>query len=84
MTKPKPFKYFKTPPESTRLAVMLYIRFPLSLRKRRIDGMKSSRWHLDETFVKINDEMRYLWRAAPLACQIERNRRLDVQPRCLQ
>ena len=27
-----PFKYFKTSPEIIRLAVMLYIRFPLSLR----------------------------------------------------
>ncbi len=99
MTKPSPFKSFKTSPEIIRLAVMLYIRFPLSLRnvedllhergvevshetirywwyrfgpmfaseirKRRIEGMTSSRWrwHLDEIFVKINGEMRYLWRA---------------------
>ena len=27
-----PFKYFKTSPETIRLAVMMYIRFPLSLR----------------------------------------------------
>lgn len=35
------------------------------IRKRRIDGMRSSRWrwHLDEMFVKINGEMHYLWRA---------------------
>ena len=26
-----PFRYFKTSPEIIRLAVMLYIRFPLSL-----------------------------------------------------
>ncbi|RYH06635.1 IS6 family transposase [Tropicimonas sp. IMCC6043] len=32
MTKRKPFKYFKTSPEIIRLAVMLYVRFPLSLR----------------------------------------------------
>jgi len=32
MTKPSPFKWFKTSPEIIRLAVMLYIRFPLSLR----------------------------------------------------
>lgn len=30
--KPKPFKYFKTSPEIIRLAVMMYVRFPLSLR----------------------------------------------------
>ena len=32
MTKRSPFKYFKTSPEIIRLAVMMYIRFPLSLR----------------------------------------------------
>ena len=32
MTKPSPFSYFKTSAEIIRLAVMLYIRFPLSLR----------------------------------------------------
>ena len=99
MAKRDPFKYFKTSPEIIRLAVMLYIRFPLSLRnvedllhergieishetvrfwwrrfgpmfaseirKRRIEGMRSSRWrwHLDEVFVKINGETHYLWRA---------------------
>ena len=99
MTKSDPFKGFHSSPEIIRLAVMLYIRFPLSLRnvedllhergvdishetvrywwhrfgpmfaseirKRRIEGMKSSRWrwHLDEVFVKINGERHYLWRA---------------------
>jgi putative transposase len=32
MTRPSPFKWFKTSPEIMRLGVMLYIRFPLSLR----------------------------------------------------
>lgn len=32
MTKSNPFRYFKTSPEVIRLAVMLYVRFPLSLR----------------------------------------------------
>jgi hypothetical protein len=32
MTKPKPFCYFKTLPEIIRLAVMMYVRFSLSLR----------------------------------------------------
>ncbi|MDU8944263.1 IS6 family transposase [Ovoidimarina sediminis] len=99
MTKSDPFKGFHSSPEIIRLAVMLYVRFPLSLRnvedlihergvdvshetvrywwhrfgpmfaseirKRRIEGMKSSRWrwHLDEIFVKINGERHYLWRA---------------------
>ena len=32
MIKRSPFKYFKTSPEIIRLAVMMYVRFPLSLR----------------------------------------------------
>jgi putative transposase len=32
MTQPNPYKWFKTSPEIIRLAVMLYVRFPLSLR----------------------------------------------------
>ena len=99
MTRTNPFKGFQSSPEIIRLAVMMYVRFPLSLRnvedllhergieishetvrfwwqrfgpmfaseirKRRIEGMKSSRWrwHLDEMFVKINGEQHYLWRA---------------------
>ena len=31
MKKRSPFRYFKTSPEIIRLAVMLYVRFPLSL-----------------------------------------------------
>ena len=39
--------------------------FAAEIRKRRIEGMKSSRWrwHLDEMFVKIDGERHYLWRA---------------------
>ncbi|SDM12929.1 putative transposase [Aliiruegeria lutimaris] len=32
MTKDDPFKYFRTSREIIRLAVMLFVRFPLSLR----------------------------------------------------
>ena len=32
MTQRSPFRYFKTSPEIIRLVVMLYVRFPLSLR----------------------------------------------------
>jgi putative transposase len=32
MTQRAPFKWFKTSPVIIRLAVMLYVRFPLSLR----------------------------------------------------
>ena len=32
MTNPNPFRYFKTSHKVIRLAVMMYVRFPLSLR----------------------------------------------------
>ena len=32
MTNRSPFRHFKTSPEIIRLAVMFYVRFPLSLR----------------------------------------------------
>jgi len=41
MTKRSPFKYFKTSPEIIRLAVMLYVRFPLSLRN--VDDLQHER-----------------------------------------
>ncbi len=93
-----PFRYFNSSPEVIR--VMMYIRYPLSLRqvedllferginichetvrfwwnrfgpvfaaeirKRRIQQHRCHpqwRWHLDEVFVRINGETRYLWRA---------------------
>ena len=99
MTKDNPFKYFRRSREIIRLAVMMYVRFSLSLRnvedllhergidvchksvrfwwnrfgplfaaeirKKRVDRMRSVsqwRWHLDEMFVKINDDQHYLWR----------------------
>lgn len=94
-----PFRYFNSSPEVVRLAVMMYVRYALSLRqvedilfergidichetvrfwwnrfgplfaaeirRRRIQSQCYSqwRWHLDEVFVKINGETRYLWRA---------------------
>ena len=97
---PSPFRRFNSSPEVIRLVVMLYVRFPLSLRnvedllfergidichetvrlwwnrfgpmfvsqirKRRVtqfSGYRHWRWHVDEVFVKINGETRYLWRA---------------------
>ena len=97
---PSPFRRFNSSPEIIRLVVMLYVRFPLSLRnvedllfergidichetvrlwwnrfgpmfvsqirKRRVtqfSGYRHWRWHVDEVFVKINGETRYLWRA---------------------
>ena len=95
-----PFRWFDSSPEVIRLVVMMYVRYPLSLRnvedllfergidichetvrlwwnrfgpmfaaeirKKRVDRMRSHthwKWHLDEVYVKINGEMRYLWRA---------------------
>jgi len=101
MTKPaNPFRYFNSSPEVIRLVVMMYVKFPLSLRnvedllaergidvsyetvrcwwnrfgpmfaaeirRKRVEHMRAFthwRWHLDEIYVKINGEMRYLWRA---------------------
>ena len=40
--------------------------FAAEIRKKRVDGMRTHthwKWHLDEVYVKINGEMRYLWRA---------------------
>ncbi len=39
--------------------------FAAEIRKRRIDRHNGSnwRWHLDEVFVRVNGEIRYLWRA---------------------
>lgn len=36
-----PFKYFKTSPEIIRLAVMMYLRFPLALRQ--VEGLLHER-----------------------------------------
>jgi putative transposase len=95
-----PFRYFHSSPEVIRLAVMMYVRYPLSLRnvedllfergidichetvrlwwnrfgpvfaaeikKKRIQRMRAFtqwRWHVDEVVVKMNGEVRYLWRA---------------------
>ena len=54
MTKPSSFRYFKTSPEIIRLAVMLYVRFPLSLRN--VEDL------LHERGIEISHEtVRYLW-----------------------
>jgi putative transposase len=95
-----PFRCFNSSPEVIRLVVMMYVRYPLSLRnvedllfergidichetvrhwwnrfgpmfaaevrRKRVQHMQAYthwKWHLDEVYVKINGEMRYLWRA---------------------
>jgi putative transposase len=95
-----PFRWFDSSPEVIRLVVLMYVRYPLSLRnvedllfergidichetvrlwwnrfgpmfagevrRKRVHHMRQFthwRWHLDEMYVRINGEMRYLWRA---------------------
>ena len=71
MTKPSPFKYFKTSPEIIRVAVMLYVRFPLSLRN--VEDL------LHERGVEISHEtVRFWWhRFGPLFAAEIRKRRIE-------
>ena len=101
--KPKPANPFSLVRQLARviqLVVMLYVRYPLSLRnvedlafergidichetvrkwvdrfgpmfastirKRRVQAMRQHthwQWHLDEVYVRVQGEMKYLWRA---------------------
>ncbi|MBO6729076.1 MAG: IS6 family transposase [Maricaulis sp.] len=65
-----PFKYFKTSPEIIRLAVMMYIRFPLSLRN--VEDL------LHERGIDITHEtVRFWWnRFGPLFAKSIRKRRV--------
>jgi putative transposase len=71
MTKRSPFRYFKTSPEIIRLAVMLYIRFPLSLRN--VEDL------LHESGIEISHEtVRYWWnRFGPMFAVELRRKRVD-------
>jgi len=69
MTKTDPFKYFHSSPEIIRLAVMMYVRFPLSLRN--VEDL------LHERGIDISHEtVRYWWnRFGPIfAAEIRRKR----------
>ena len=69
MSKPDPVKYFHSSPEIIRLAVMMYVRFPLSLRN--VEDL------LHERGIDISHEtVRYWWnRFGPMfAAEIRRNR----------
>ncbi len=69
MTRPTSFKYFKTSPAIIRLAMMLYIRFPLSLRN--VEDL------LHERGIDVSHEtVRYWWnRFGPIfATEIRRKR----------
>jgi putative transposase len=78
MTQRSPFRYFKTSPEIIRLAVMLYIRFPLSLRN--VEDL------LHERGIEISHEtVRYWWnRFGPMFAAELRRKRVDRMRGCKQ
>ena len=53
MRKLSPFRYFKTSSEVIRLAVMMYVRFPLSLRN--VEDL------LHERGIEISHETVWYW-----------------------
>ncbi|WP_290482125.1 MULTISPECIES: IS6 family transposase [unclassified Hwanghaeella] len=65
-----PFRYFKTSPEIIRLAVMIYVRFPLSLRN--VEDL------LHERGIEIcHEKVRYWWnRFGPMFAAEIRKRRV--------
>ena len=71
MTKRDPFKYFKTCPELIRLAVMMYVQFPLSLR--------NVEHFLHVRGIDISQEpVRFWWnRFGPMFAAEIRRRRVD-------
>ena len=69
MLNPVSFRYFKTSPEIIQLAVMLYVRFPLSLRN--VEDL------VDEPGVDVSYEsVRYWWHrfGSQFASQIKKRR----------
>jgi putative transposase len=69
MRQPSPFRYFKTSPEIIRLAVMMYVRYPLSLRN--VEDL------LHERGIDVSHEaVRFWWnRFGPMfAAEIRRKR----------
>ena len=74
MKNPNPFRYFKTSPEIIRLAVMMYVRFPLSLRN--VEDL------LHERGIDISYEtVRYWWnRFGPIFAKEIRKKRMYPVP----
>ncbi|MEH6404139.1 MAG: IS6 family transposase [Sneathiella sp.] len=70
MKNPNPFRYFKTSPEVIRLAVMMYVRFPLSLRN--VEDI------LHERGIDIcHETIRYWWnRFGPMFAREIRKKRI--------
>jgi len=71
MTRRSPFRYFKTSREIIRLAVMMYVRFPLSLRN--VEDL------LYERGIDVSHEaVRYWWhRFGPMSASESRKRRIE-------
>ena len=78
MSQRSPFRYFKTSPEIIRLAVMMYIRFPLSLRN--VEDL------LHEHGIEISHETVRFWcnRFGPMLAAEVRKRRVDRMRCCRQ
>ena len=78
MTQRSPFRYFETSPEIIRLAVMLYIRYPLSLRN--VEDL------LHERGIEISHEtVRFWWnRFGPMFAAEIRRRRIERMRSCIQ
>ncbi|WP_340149837.1 IS6 family transposase [uncultured Sneathiella sp.] len=74
MKNKNPFRYFKTSPEIIRLAVMMYVRFPLSLRN--VEDL------LHERGIDIcHETVRYWWnRFGPLFAREIRKKRIYPSP----
>ncbi|MAL78216.1 MAG: IS6 family transposase [Sneathiella sp.] len=74
MTEHNPFRYFKTSPEIIRLAVMMYVRFPLSLRN--VEDL------LHERGIDVcHETIRYWWnRFGPMFASEIRKRRRHPSP----
>ena len=74
MTKRSPFRYFKTSPEIIRLAVMLYVRFALSLRN--VDDL------LHERGIEISHEtVRFWWNGfGPMFAEVRCRPLFSPQP----
>ena len=71
MTNQNPFRYFKTSPEIIRLAVMMYVRFPLSLRN--VEDLLHERG-IDT----CHETVRYWWnRFGPLFAREIRKKRIS-------
>jgi transposase-like protein len=72
MKKRNPLRYFKTSPEIIRLAVMLYIRFPLSLRNvedmLHAHGVEISHDRVENTHQPLRRRERAMQRFRRMSC----------------